>query len=172
MGAERHINEHQLSNGGLSEDNLSAWFDIDRVETPEMSRFAHANMADAPTLYRGVYRYADQDTTDEKVDRYLRGQGPVSIGNDWMDSETGLPALTSWSEDPRIAHEFAEQGDKGTVYAVSGLRGFPLHKYVDADEHPMAADEKEWMVPASNIRFKHLIKPNKDTQIFVGRSEG
>lgn len=174
MGASDNISKPLLANGGvLYEEDLQNWFEYN--QTPNMSKVANENLVKAPTLYRGIYRHYDQEVTDSEVDSHVRGTGPISLAKSINPSEEKHQWLSSWTEDPRIAHKFAEQGDKGTVYSVSGLRGFPLHRYVDAAEHPVASDEKEWLVPDSevmNLKFKHLIKPNKKTQIFVGRSEG
>lgn len=132
-----------------------------------------SNSSEAPTLYRGIRMPAG--LSREEFRKIVTSPGGYTVKPSDDSNRDGSPGFSSWSEDFSVADQFAaEQSDipgDQVIFKVGGLNGLPVHKHMDPEEFDSDfIEEKEWLVPGdSSIRFKHTIRPNKTTQIFVGK---
>lgn len=150
------------------------WFYHHESSSP-LQKAVDNHSIEAPTLYRGTI------IRDGKSREDMRKEVTSPDGYTIEPNRTSLThgqGFSSWSDSDEIAMDFAHErsereGDK-VVYAVSGLRGLDLYKHANTDD--VGEDihlEREWLVPrdqTERIRFKHTVRPNPDTQIFVGRA--
>ena len=133
-----------------------------------------SHSSEAPTLYRGIRM--PSGVTREEFRKSVTDPGGYTVKPSDDSIRDGSSGFSSWSEDSSVADQFAaEQSDvpgDQVIFKVSGLKGLPVHKHMDPEEFDSDfIEEKEWLVPGdSSIRFKHTIRPNKDTQIFVGQA--
>jgi hypothetical protein len=139
----------------------------------ELSAITSGYSAPAPTLYRGI-RMPEGVSRDEFRKQVTAPEGYVMKPSD-ESVKGGAKGFSSWSEDKDVADTFSiEQSQRpgdSVVFVASGIRGLPVHEHLDPERFgDDEIEEKEWLVshPAT-FRFKHTVRPNPQTQIFVGR---